>query len=514
MKKETKQLLFISIAIFILRIPGLYQPFLDIDESVFSEFANILINGGLPYVDAIDNKPPLMYYFFYYTYSIFGQANPYVIHLITTLMVIATTFGVYSLTKKIKKNGAIVPAVVFALLMHVYEPKYISTNGETLMNLPLILSILLFFRYNYGKHLLNLIISGLMLGIATLISYKAGLTVLTLILFLIAVRPFYEKKFDIKNIIIQLFTLGIFSMLPLLLFVVFFYKKGIINESLYWGFLYNFKYISRGATNYLKIVGKSSIFIFSSISVWIIISKFYYKFFFKSDKSENNDNNYKKMITFLFIWLLITIYSTLLGGRVYGHYFIQIVLPLSIIAGISYDLIKSKKAIYAFWGIMIFIVSVQTVGRINIDKTYELINYSNWEANVAYKNVGNYIKDNSKSEDKIFAWGWATPIYHYANRRPASRFLIADFISGRVFGTTNISKSVKKINDEYFDTFLKDLKTSKPIYFVDCSSSNYYGYDRFPINNFTKLDKFIKSNYILIKSIDSINIYKKNIIKQ
>jgi len=288
MKKETKQLFLIAIGIFILRIPGLYQPFIDIDESVFSEFAKIILNGGLPYLDVIDNKPPLMYYFFFFIYKIIGQTNLYIVHLITTLMVIATSFGVYSFTKKIKKNAAIISTLIFSLLMHIYEPKYISTNGETLMNLPIIISTIFFFRYNLGKHFLNLVLSGFMLGIATLISYKAGLTVFTFILFLTVVNPIFNKKLQFKNIILQLFTLGITSLFPFILFILFFYYNNILNESLYWGFLYNFKYISRGSTDYIKIIGKSSIFVFSSISVWIITSKFYFKFFFNKNKTANN----------------------------------------------------------------------------------------------------------------------------------------------------------------------------------------------------------------------------------
>jgi hypothetical protein len=44
----TKHLLLIAGLIFILRIPVLYQHIIDIDETAFSEFASIMLNGGLP----------------------------------------------------------------------------------------------------------------------------------------------------------------------------------------------------------------------------------------------------------------------------------------------------------------------------------------------------------------------------------------------------------------------------------------------------------------------------------
>jgi hypothetical protein len=63
-----KHILLLTGLIFVLRIPVLYQHIIDIDETAFSEFASIMLNGGLPYIDAVDNKPPLTYYFFYCIY--------------------------------------------------------------------------------------------------------------------------------------------------------------------------------------------------------------------------------------------------------------------------------------------------------------------------------------------------------------------------------------------------------------------------------------------------------------
>ena len=113
MDKNKKYILIILALIFILRIPGLYQPILDIDESVFSEFANIIIDGGLPYIDAIDNKPPLNYYFFSLVYFIFGKNNLISVHFITTLLVMLTSIFVYIISRDLfNKRAGIISAII------------------------------------------------------------------------------------------------------------------------------------------------------------------------------------------------------------------------------------------------------------------------------------------------------------------------------------------------------------------------------------------------------------------
>ena len=139
-------ILFIAIAVFLLRLPAFYQHILDIDETVFSEFAKVILSGGLPYVDVVDNKPPLTYYFFAIVYFLTGSYSLIAVHIVTAIWVFITALFVFFTAKKFSlEKASFVGAIVFVLLMHTYEPKYISTNGETLINLPLIVSCYIFF---------------------------------------------------------------------------------------------------------------------------------------------------------------------------------------------------------------------------------------------------------------------------------------------------------------------------------------------------------------------------------
>ncbi|MDY6968626.1 MAG: glycosyltransferase family 39 protein [Spirochaetota bacterium] len=523
MNRNSKHLIFLLFAIFILRAPGLYQPILDIDETVFSEFANIIIDGGIPYVEAVDNKPPLMYYFFSSIYLIFGKNNLIAVHFITTIIVMLTAILIYFFGKEIKNERCgLISAIVFTALAHIYEPKYISSNGETIINLPLIISSLLFIKYNKlnKKEWSFYLVSGFCLGTAVITNYKAGILSLVFLIHAIIFRGIFSGTAPIYSSIIResnrLLIIGFASIIPIVIIILYFLNLGNIEESIFWGFTYNLKYISTGseAVPLIKTIGRFAYFIVCSLPVWIISIIFIINKFSSSDVlSFSNEEKLKdEIFIFLLLWTGFSFYSATLGGRAYGHYFIQIIVPLSILCGYAYIHIihNLKKVKIIFWSFLLIINLLFFLSRIDINYTYSLINYPNWEADITYQKIGKYIKENSDPKDKIFAWGWSTPIYYYSNRRCSSRFLIADYISGRIFGINNDSQKIKKnSNRKIITDLLKDFNNSPPLYFIDTTRSNLYGYSRFPIKNYDELHRIIDKNYTLTKIIDKVDVYKR-----
>jgi len=399
--------------------------------------------------------------------------------------------------------------MVFILLMHTYEPKYVSTNGETLINLFLVVSVYIFLFYDLKlKTLILHIISGIMLGLSVLTNYKAGVLPIAYIIYTFVVVPFFsfDKGKSFKGTAAKLVITGVASFVPVIAVAIYFYYKGNLQEALFWGFTYNFGYIESGSSSgsVLKIFGRSLYFIILGLPAWIAIVKG----ICSKIKNFKECVSYEKfqILIFLLLWILISFYAATLGGRGYGHYFIQIVPPLSLLVAFFYDDIYYKKV---FWAWILIPVFIFTLSRIDIIRTYEIINYPNYKSEISYKKTGEFIKENSSPEDKIYVWGWATPVYYFADRRSASRFIISDFVSGRVFGTDNKSDAVRKdFASKFLPLLCDDLRTNKPLFVVDSSPSGYFGYDRFPISEFIELDDFIRKNYNKVAEIDKIVIYK------
>jgi 4-amino-4-deoxy-L-arabinose transferase-like glycosyltransferase len=522
MNRNKIYLILIMLAIFILRIPGLYQPILDIDECAFAEFANKIIEGSIPYIDVVDNKPPLTYYTIAIIFLIFGKNNLLAVHLVTTFIVMATALMVYITGKEIQNEKiGIISALIFTALAHTYEPKYISTSGEALINLPLILSSFMFIKYQELKkaHIPAFMICGLSLGIATMINYKAGILAIVFSIQGLLIRGTLAKTpsrvRSLSNELIRLSITGICTLIPITIILAYFYHKGNLEEFLYWGFTYNFRYIETGsqAMPILKTVGRIGYFIFCTLPIWYLSLIYIKKGLLPStreilQKSDSRGQSY----FFLLLWLIFSFYAATLGGRTYGHYFIQLAVPLALLSGIAYVDVSamSRRGIKFFWGFLATITVILFFSRIDINTTYRIINYPNWRSDINYRSVGDYIKENSSPQSSIYAWGYATPIYYYSDRRCSTRFLISDYISGRVFGTPNDSTIIRSSQDrEAWRDFMSDLQVNPPIYFVDTSTANHFGYSRFPIKNYPELHEYISKNYRLDRMINKINIYKR-----
>lgn len=519
MNKHKKYLLFIMLAIFILRIPGLYQPILDIDECAFAEFANKILEGYIPYIDVVDNKPPLTYYTVALIFLIFGKNNLPAVHLVTTLMVMATAFMVYVTGRELRdEKTGIISAIIFTALAHTYEPKYISTSGEALINLPLMLSSLIFIKYTELKKasIPAFIIGGLSLGIATMINYKAGILAIVFTIQGLVIRGLLGRSpsriRSLMRELIRLSIIGICTIAPVVIILLYFYGKGNLHDFLHWGFAYNFRYIETGAQAMpiLKTMGRIGYFIFCTLPIWLLSIAYVKKSFLTHTREMVKGDNAAGYF-FLLVWLASSFYAATLGGRTYGHYFIQLIAPLALFSGLAYDSIPmSGKAIKSLWGFLAILTVIFFISRIDINTTYRLINYPNWRSDINYRLVGDYIKENSAPGTSIYAWGYATPIYYYSDRRCSARFLISDYISGRVFGTPNDSNIIRTSQDsDAWRDFISDLHKNPPMYFVDTSPADHFGYSRFPIKNYPELYKLISEHYRPVRTIHKIDIYRR-----
>ncbi|OIQ49101.1 hypothetical protein BerOc1_01021 [Pseudodesulfovibrio hydrargyri] len=84
---------------FAVRFPAFYTPTIDWDESTFILFGQHILNGGLPYADYFDIKPPLLFYFFAGAIKLFGASVP-AVRAAGALCVFVTAGACYFLARR------------------------------------------------------------------------------------------------------------------------------------------------------------------------------------------------------------------------------------------------------------------------------------------------------------------------------------------------------------------------------------------------------------------------------
>src|SRR4051794_18766408 len=73
-----------------LRVPSLVHPRAIDDETVYSVVGNQIADGGRPYADAVERKPPLLFWTYAAIIKVGGKYNWPFLHAVALLWVIAT----------------------------------------------------------------------------------------------------------------------------------------------------------------------------------------------------------------------------------------------------------------------------------------------------------------------------------------------------------------------------------------------------------------------------------------
>src|ERR1700730_15822932 len=99
----------------ITRLPSLVHPLPIDDENLYSAIANEMVDGGLLYVDAVDRKPPLLFWTYAAIFEAVGKYNWKALHAVALLWVLATMAGLYVIGRQLfDRNTGLVAALFYS----------------------------------------------------------------------------------------------------------------------------------------------------------------------------------------------------------------------------------------------------------------------------------------------------------------------------------------------------------------------------------------------------------------
>jgi hypothetical protein len=218
---------------------------------------------------------------------------------------------------------------------------------------------------------------------------------------------------------------------------------------------------------------------------------------------------------FLILWLLVSLYVALLGKRMFGHYFIQMLPPLSLMAGLAagkyFD--EKSESHRRRWKVAILALTVVpgivfTGMAISFEATTDT-----WGGmRPDFRPATEYIKAHTGPEDKIFVWGWFPSIYVYSERTPSTRFVNTNKHVGYKPGNDPNEKDRADITwlavPEGWPMLEADLNRDPPKLIVDTAPGNYHDFGRYPIGDYPILRGFIDRNCRLETKIGGTDIYR------
>lgn len=307
------------------------------DMATFIQGGMILKNGGALYVDYFDVKPPFVYYFFEFLYSMFGK-NITLYRLFDFVYQTVFLLSSIYIFNKLEFNKTAIR--LFSVLMPMAYVTLSFPNTfqvESLLFLPLIWYYYLGSKSQTGKY--DKLIKGVLLGIAINLKYTFGILLLADILYMLI-----QKK-SIRSIIIQsVIQLFIALAVTLLLF------SPVLLSGNFHSFIDFFNYMKEysnypalGLSWLQETIKFGTSFFTEHYSIVLFLSALYTVFYVGSKNIEIEN---KKLIQGLIVFALILFVSVVIERKMLNYHEQRIFPFLVMLSSIGLSLIIKEMKGY------------------------------------------------------------------------------------------------------------------------------------------------------------------------
>ena len=520
-----------------LRLAVFSHPIQDEDESLYATVAHTILDGGQPYRDALEHKPPGIFYLYTGVFWLFGRGHMDAVHGVTILWVLGTAYLLYRIGLECyNRVTGYWAAALYVVFTTTSYPKILAANTEIFMLGLLCASVLFFLRaIRTADNTMYFILSGAACGAATLFKQPGLMNLGAMGGYLGLWQSwcmYRQGTFNVRNLYIKTIRPILWIVIGFLAlfagsFVVAFYQ-GYVEDYYFWAWenplfrysgsmhetrldaiLFNLKYA------FYSIVQAGAVWVLAGFYLWYTIV------YGRQLNTSLIDTEWNVGI-FLVLWLGASAAGSFIGGSAHMHYFLQLLPPGIIMAAVVAPQIYEPQtgpnqlvAALTRWFIqprwvLILAIILPTIGF----QLSFLFRETAWgeyrEENFDFSRLSHWIQSETRPQEKIFVWGWGGMIYFWANRNPASRFLHCDHLSGRPPGAQDAS-NVRQvpISSRAWDVFMAEMDRNKPRLIVDTSPARFHYYEWYPIKNYPRLNQYLADHYEHAAQIDGFVVYRK-----
>ncbi len=483
--RRSRQVRFAALGIILLtvaiRLPSLLHPQPIDSEAMYSVVANEIVDGGRPYIDAIERKPPLLFWTYAAIFKVAGEFNWKALHIVALVWTLTAMAGLYVIGRELfDRNTGLIAALFYGVFQHWWTWKNLTFDGEMLMNLPIIWAWAIAFRRSSSRLRPELFPAGALLGAAFLLKQPAAIAAVPLGIYLLLPSYRTSRSLTRTNSIIQaaMLTAGFVAAVGLVTIVL--WKQGILHEAFYWTIAdHDVPHIfwQKGIVNTLTFLGACLPLVIGAIMAC-------------RDKVEIWAGRTAER-TALFGLLAASAIGAAAGARFYPHYYVQLIPPLALLAAPYYARLWSRTIRSPHW---LLRPAVTYAWLCLTVIAFSIEHWTGLAPRRVPSEAGRYLSTHSSPDDRIFVWGQSSEIYLDAHRRPASRYITTFPLTGYVFGGPIPGFDTRsRILPGAWTKLEQDFARHPPIYIVDIQADPKTA--QHPVKNFPILAKLLAERY-------------------
>ncbi len=482
---RSRQFRFTALGIVLLtvaiRLPSLLHPQPIDSEAMYSVVANEIVDGGRPYADAVERKPPLLFWTYAAIFKVAGKFNWKALHIVALVWTLCSMAGLYVIGRDLfDRNTGLIAAFFYGVFQPWWTWKNLTFDAEMLMNLPIIWGWAIALGRSSSRLRPELFAAGALLGVAFLLKQPAAIAAVPLGIYLLLPSYRASRSLTRTNSITQaaMLTTGFFAALGVVAIVL--WKQGILRDAFYWTIA------DHDVPHVFWQKGIVSTLIFLAACLPLVIGAIL------ACQRENEIWAGRAPERMALLGLLAaSAIGAAAGARFYPHYYVQLTPPLALLAAPYYarlwsrtmqppQLLLRPRVTYAWVALTIIAFSIK--------------HWTGLAPRRVPSEAGRYLSMHSSPDDRIFVWGQSSEIYLDAHRRPACRYITTFPLTGYVFGGPIPGLDTRsRILPGAWTTLEQDFARHPPTYIVDVQPAP--NSEQRPVKNFPILAKLLAERY-------------------
>ena len=503
--------------------PFVLLPF-GTDQSIFAYIGSIINKGGMPYLEAWDVKPPLIYYIYSLGLRVFGHSM-IGIRCFDFLYFGITIYAIYHLgTLLFDRKAGVCAGVILGTLYFFTNNFWSCSQAESFLILPMILSVYFCCCGIKKNSMLRLLCSGFFLGIVFMTKLNGIVMVIPIGLYIVYKAFYPVENREVRHLAISLFIVFIGFLLSTGGIVLWFCIRGALSEMYTTLFVYDPAYLSSASelkTDYVHL----SLFGFMRRYLFILIPALLALFVI-------NDNKKISGTMLVFSWFFSALLGFFMQRRLYHYHIVPVIVPLALMGAQGYvDLWSSpfwnqkfifakRKSLIALIVVLLFISAVwphviltYQFTRMLVKKDGMLELYDQYfQAPGVFSlrttiNAATYIKEHSVQGDYIFVWGFQPLLYFLAERDAPTRFffnapLLAPFNPRLYDWRQEVIAAIQKTPPRYIIVADQDVLINNLMAGTNTDSQS-------ALQGFPELTAILRVQYVYEKRIDNLLVYRR-----
>jgi 4-amino-4-deoxy-L-arabinose transferase-like glycosyltransferase len=401
-------LLLFSLLAIVLRFFSFFPSVIDHDESTYLEIARMMLAGKTLYVDMVDIKPPGIFLILAACEAVFGHSI-FVLRLLVSVWVAVTAFIIYKTGRLMFKDerASLAAGVIYIFLISTWSFYGISITPEIFFNLFTILALYMLLK---KQSLLHYMFSGLLMGIGFMVKYLVLFDFAVFMGFFFILNLVKKERVNILRMTIYVVLSGICFLLPFALANLVYYLNGHFDV------FYNIIYLSPARYPSVPNPWKMVKFVID-FQLRFFPAFFFFYFAILNTKYISPEVSLTKKLSIF--WFLMALAAVLIAGKTYGHYTIQLMLPVSLMSGVFFHSARILPA-YLQWlfrkktGQVILIVLSLLVTAVKLEYVFK---------QDIPREIAKYLEPRLKPDDVIYTGNYQQIIYYLLKKDSPTKYI-------------------------------------------------------------------------------------------